>query len=141
MPESLAPGRGEITAMVGQEYAKQNKQPDMDPKDISAHVGMAASASYVFFSDVLPRAIKKYGGIDGEALRQAALETNIPVGGTLLGFGVTFPQPGSDMDGQNGDAFPVMVQYVKRETKIAWPKALQTIDPIMPLPSDSPYAK
>ena len=140
-PKTLAPGLGEITAMVGHEYAKLNKQPDMDLKDISAHVGMAASASYVFFSDVLPRAIKKYGGIDGEALRQAALETNIPVGGTLLGFGVTFPKPGSAMDGQNGDAFPVMVQYINRETKIAWPKALQTIDPVMPFPSSSPYAK
>ncbi len=140
-PNTLADGLGDITKMVGVEYAKRNGTPDMDPKDISAHVGMAASNAYLFFADVLPRAIKKYGGIDAEALRQAALDTNVPVGGTLLGFGVRFPQPGSAMDGQNTDAFPVVVQYVNRETKVVWPKAIQTLDPILPLPKDSPYAR
>ena len=38
----------------------------------------------LFSADVLPRAIKKHGGIDAEALRKAALETDIPVGGTML---------------------------------------------------------
>ena len=140
-PKSLADGLGDITKMVGEEYAKRNQTPDMDPADISAHVGMAASNAYVFFADVLPRAIRDHGGIDAEALRKAALETDIPIGGTLLGFGVHFPQPGGEMDGQNPDAFPVVVQYVNRETKVAWPKEIQTIEPILPLPSDSPYAK
>ena len=45
------------------------------------------------------------------------------------------------MDGQNAIASPVVMQYVQREVKIAWPKALQTIDPIMPLPKSSPYTK
>ncbi len=140
-PSTLTPGLGAITEMVGKTYAKNAGTPDMNPADISAHVGMAASNAYVFFSDVLPRAIKEHGGIGAEALRQAALETKIPIGGTMLGFGVNFPTPGGAMDGQNTEAFPVIVQYVKGETKIAWPKALQTIDPIMPFPSDSPYAK
>jgi ABC-type branched-subunit amino acid transport system substrate-binding protein len=140
-PKTLAPGLGDITKMVGMEYAKNAGTPDMNPADISAHVGMAASNAYVFLADVLPRAIKKYGGIDAESLRKAALETDIPVGGTMLGFGVKFPQPGSAMDGQNPDAFPVVVQYINRETKVVWPKAIQTIDPILPLPKDSPYAK
>ena len=56
----------------------------------SAHVGMAASNIYVFFTKVLPVAIKKYGGIDGEALRKAALDVDLPDGGTMLGFGVKF---------------------------------------------------
>lgn len=140
-PKTLAPGLGEVTEYIGKTYAKNAGTPDMNLKDISAHVGMAASNTYLFLAEVLPRAIKTYGGIDGEALRKAALDTNVPVGGTLLGFGVKFPKPGSDMDGQNPDAFPVVVQYVNRETKVAWPKALQTIDPIMPLPKESPYAK
>ena len=140
-PKTLQAGLGDVTEMVGKEYAKAAGTPDMDLKNISAHVGMAASNAHVFFTDVLPRAITKHGGIDADALRKAALETNIPIGGTLLGYGVKFPAPGGEMDGQNPDAFPVIVQYVKRETKIAWPQPLQTIDPIMPLPSDSPYAK
>ena len=140
-PATLAEGLGEVTEMVGMEYAKAVGTPDMDLKDISAHVGMAASNAYLFFTDVLPRAIRNHGGIGAEALRMAALETDVPVGGTLLGFGVKFPEPGSAMDGQNTEAFPVIVQYVNQETKVAWPKALQTIDPVLPLPDSSPYAK
>ena len=59
----------------------------------------------------------------------------------MLGFGVKFPEPGSKMDGQNTEAFPVVMQYVNREIKIAWPKELQTIDPVLPLPSSSPFAR
>jgi len=137
-PKSLAKGLPEVTAKVGAEYEKA--KPGVTVK--SAHVGMAASNAYVFFSDVLPRAIKKYGGIDAESLRKAALETDIAEGGTLLGFGVKFPEPGkSDMAGQNMLASPVVMQYVKHKVFIAWPKALQTIDPVLPLPASSPYAK
>src|SRR5438477_7954259 len=46
----------------------------------SAHVGMAASNTYVFMTEVLPKAIKKYGGIDADALRKAALEVDLPQG-------------------------------------------------------------
>ena len=113
-----------------------------DTKSKSAHVGMGASNSYVFFSDVLPRAIKKYGGIDVESLRKAALDTNIPAGGTLLGYGVNFPKEGtSNMMGQNSMAAPVVMQYIDRKIKISWPKNLQTADPVLPLPKSSPYAK
>ncbi len=137
-PKSLAASLPEVTAKVGAEYEKA--KPDVKVK--SAHVGMAASNAHVFFTDVLPRAIKKYGGIDAESLRKAAMETDIAEGGTLLGFGVKFPKAGeSDMMGQNTRASPVVMQYVKRKVYIAWPKALQTIDPVLPLPKSSPYAK
>ncbi|HUS95650.1 MAG TPA: ABC transporter substrate-binding protein, partial [Hyphomicrobiaceae bacterium] len=136
--KSLKPGLGAITQKVGAEYEKA--KPGVKVK--SAHVGMAASNAHVFFTDVLPRAIKKYGGIDAEALRKAAMETDIPEGGTLLGFGVKFPKDGeSKMMGQNMRASPVVMQYVKRKVYVAWPKALQTIDPVLPLPKSSPYAK
>jgi ABC-type branched-subunit amino acid transport system substrate-binding protein len=137
-PKSLKAGLPEITAHVGAEYEKA--KPGVKVK--SAHVGMAASNALVFFSDVLPRAIKKYGGIDPESLRKAAQETDIPEGGTLLGFGVKFPTAGqNDMMGQNTRASPVVMQYVKRKINIAWPKALQTADPVLPLPKSSPYSK
>jgi len=137
-PKSLAKGLPAVTAKVGVEYMKA--KPDTKTK--SAHVGMAASNAHVFFTDVLPRAIKKYGGIDAESLRKAAMETDIAEGGTLLGFGVKFPNAGeSDMMGQNTRASPVVMQYVDRKVFIAWPKALQTIDPVLPLPKASPYAK
>ena len=137
-PKSLAPGLASITKMVGEEYMKA--RPDTKVK--SAHVGMAASNSYVFFTDVLPRAIKKYGGIDAESLRKASLDTNIAPGGTLLGYGVKFPAVGeNDMIGQNMLAAPVVMQYIDKKVYVAYPKNLQTIDPVLPLPKSSPYAK
>ncbi len=136
-PELLQPGLGKITQMVGEEY----KKAEPDVKEFSAHVGMAASNAYVFFSEVLPRAIKKYGGIDAESLRKAALETDIPVGVTLMGFGVKFNPPEDDMAGQNDRAAPVVVQYIDGKAHIVWPQALQSIDPVLPLPKSSPYTK
>lgn len=136
-PKTLQAGLGDITTMVGDQYKKA--QPDV--KTLSAHVGMSASNTYTFFDQVMPNAIKKYGGINTEALRKAAAELDIPVGGTLMGYGVKFQPQGADMSGQNERAFPVVVQYIDGAAKIAWPKPLQTIDPVLPLPKSSPYAK
>ena len=49
---------------------------------------MGFTNTWIFLSDVLPRAIKKHGGISSEALRKAALETDIPAGSTPSGYGV-----------------------------------------------------
>ena len=136
-PKTLTPGLGKVTDMVGVEYKKARPKV----KTFSAHVGMAASNVYTFFDDVLPRAIKKHGGISSEALRKAAAETNIPIGGTLMGYGVKFEPKSSDMAGQNNDAFPVVVQYTNGDAKIAWPTELQTTDPVLSLPKSSPYSK
>jgi len=122
--------------MVGEEYEKA--RPGTLVK--SAHVGMSASNTYVFMSEVLPRAIKKYGGIDADALRKAALEVDLPEGGTMLGFGVKFEGEGAPMSGQNDRAFPVILQYVVDKPYLVWPKSQQQRDPVLPLPGSSPYA-
>ena len=62
---------------------------------------MGFNNTWIFLTDVLPRAIKKYGGYDPEALRKAALDTDIPLGGTIQGYGVKFFPPGNQMAGQN----------------------------------------
>jgi branched-chain amino acid transport system substrate-binding protein len=121
--------------MVGDEYEKA--RPGIAVK--SAHVGMAASNTYVFMSEILPRAIKKYGGIDPDALRKAALEVDVPDGGTMLGFGVKFLGDGP-MAGQNDRAFPVIIQYIDDKAHVVWPKNLQHREPVLPLPASSPYA-
>ena len=94
----------------------------------------------LFRSEVLPRAVKKYGGIDAEALRKAALEVDLPEGGTMLGFGVKFEGEGGAMSGQNDRAFPVILQYVEDKPYIVWPKSQQQREPVLPLPGSSPYA-
>jgi len=63
--------------MIGEAYLKA--KPDTIIK--SPHVGMAASNTYLFLSDVLPRAIKKYGGVNADALAKAARDTDVPDGG------------------------------------------------------------
>src|SRR5436190_10986690 len=86
--------------LIGDEYEKA--RPGTQVK--SAHVGMSASNTYVFMTEVLPRDIKKHGGIDAEALRKAALEVDLPEGGTMLGFGVKFEGESGAMAGQNDRA-------------------------------------
>jgi len=134
--KALRPELLPVIKMVGEEYDKA--RPGTVVK--SAHVGMAASNTYVFMTEVLPRAIKKHGGIDADALRKAALEVDLPEGGTMLGFGVKFAGEGAPMAGQNERAFPVIVQYIDDQAQIVWPKSLQRRDPVLPLPSSSPYA-
>ncbi len=135
-PAALKPALLPVIQMVGDEYLKA--KPDTKIK--SAHVGMSASNTYVFMNEVLPRAIKQYGGVDSEALRKAALDVDLPDGATMLGFGVKFEPETAAMAGQNTRGFPVIVQYVNDESIVVWPKALQIKEPVLPLPAPSPYA-
>ena len=135
--EVLKPGLAEIIKMVGEEYVKA--RPGTVIK--SAHVGMAASNTYVLLTEVLPLAIKKYGGVDADALRQAALSVDLPEGGTMLGFGVKFGGEDTSDPGQNERAFPVVIQYVDDKSYVVWPKSLQVREPVLPLPPSSPYAE
>jgi len=134
-PKSLKPELLPIIKEVGDAYVKA--KPDTVIK--SAHVGMAASNTYAFL-DILPRAIKKYGGATSDDLRQAALDTDLPDGSTMLGFGIKFEPPGAAMAGQNERAYPVVVQYIDDQSYVVWPKAQQQREPVLKLPAGSPYA-
>lgn len=116
-------------------------QKETGAKNITAHLSMGFNNTHIFLSDVLPRAIKKHGGISAEALQKAAMETDIPVGGTLQGYGVKFFPPGHEMRGQNERAFPVVMQYVGGETKVVFPKEVATQAPVLPLPKGHAYAQ
>jgi len=135
-PKSLKPGLGDITAEMVKRYKVAANASEVPP-----HTSMGFNQAWYFFTDVLPRAIKNHGGIDPEALRKAALETDIPAGGTIQGYGVKFNPPGHEMAGQNERSTPVVMQYIDGQTKIAWPTALKTIDPMLPLPKGHAYAR
>jgi branched-chain amino acid transport system substrate-binding protein len=134
-PKTLKPGMGDLTKEMVKRYRAETKADQIPP-----HASMGFNQSWIFFTDVLPRAIKKHGGKDPEALRKASLETDIPVGGTIQGYGVKFFPPGSEMSGQNERSSPVVMQYIKGETKIVWPTALRTADPMLPLPKGHSYS-
>src|SRR5215469_7436565 len=124
-PETLDPKLPPIIKMVGEEFDKV--KPGVAIR--SAHAGMAASNTYIFLSEVLPRAIKEYGGADPDAFRKAALEVDLPDGGTMLGFGVKFYGEGTPMAGQNERSFPVVIQYIDDKSYVVWPKSQAQRDP------------
>ena len=134
-PKTLKPGLGELTQEMVKRYKAETKAEEVPP-----HTSMGFNQSWIFFTDVLPRAIKKYGGYSPEALRKAALDTDIPVGGTIQGYGVKFFPPGHEMSGQNERSSPVVMQYIKDDTKIAWPSAIKTVDPVLPWPKTNSYS-
>ncbi len=134
--KTMDPKLPPVIKTVGEEFDKL--KPGVAIR--SAHVGIAASNTYVFFADVLPRAIKKYGGVDPDALRKAALDTDIPEGGTMLGFGVKFFGEGTPMAGQNERSFPVIIQYVDDKSYVVWPKSQAQRDAVLPLPAGTTYS-
>ncbi|WP_291860317.1 ABC transporter substrate-binding protein [Bradyrhizobium sp.] len=133
--KTMDPKLPPVIKMVGEEFDKA--KPGVAIR--SAHVGMAASNTYVFLTEVLPRAIKKYGGVDPEALRKAALEVDLPEGGTMLGFGVKFHGDGQ-MAGQNERSFPVVIQYIDDKSSVVWPKSQAQREAVLPLPAGSTYS-
>ncbi len=134
--KTLAPGLGDVTKEMVRRYVAETKADQVPP-----HVSMGFNQAWIFFTDVMPRAIKKHGGIGPEALRQAALETDIPAGGTIQGYGVKFFGPGTKMAGQNERSSPVVHQYNAKDTFIVWPASIKTKDPVLPLPKGHAYAK
>ncbi|MDO8397982.1 MAG: ABC transporter substrate-binding protein [Bradyrhizobium sp.] len=133
--KTMDPKLPPVIKMVGEEFDKA--KPGIAIR--SAHVGMAASNTYVFLTEVLPRAIKKYGGVDPEALRKAALEVDLPEGGTMLGFGVKLQGDGP-MAGQNERSFPVVIQYIDDKSSVVWPKSQAQREAVLPLPAGSTYS-
>ena len=134
-PKSLQSGLGAVTAEMIKRYKAEVKGDE-----VPTHVSMGFNQSWIFFTDVMPRAIKKYGGVDPEALRKAALDTDIPLGGTIQGYGVKFFPPGHPMSGQNERSSPVVHQYSGNDTFVVWPNAIKTKDPVLPLPKGHAYA-
>ena len=134
--KTLDPKLPPVIKMVGEEFDRA--KPGVAIR--SAHVGMAASNTYLFFTEVLPVAIKKYGGVNPDALRKAALDLDIKEGGTMLGFGVKFPAEGAQMAGQNERSFPVVIQYIDDKSYVVWPKSQAMREAVLPLPKGTTYS-
>ena len=57
----------------------------------------------------------------------------------MQGYGVKFFKDGP-MAGQNERSFVVVMQYVNGRARIAWPKEVQTTDPVLPFPKGHVFA-
>jgi branched-chain amino acid transport system substrate-binding protein len=134
-PKKLAPGIGDLTKTMVERYKKIAKANDVPP-----HCSMGFNQTWVLLNNVLPVAKNKYGSFDPEAVRKAALDVDIPVGGTIQGYGVKFYPPGTEMSGQNERSSPVVMQNAGAHISVVWPTAIQTQAPVLPLPKSSVYA-
>jgi branched-chain amino acid transport system substrate-binding protein len=132
---SLAPGLGDLITIMVERYKAKTKATDVPP-----HCSMGFNQTWVLLNNVLPVAKEKYGGFDAEAVRKAALDVDIPPGGTIQGYGVKFFRPGAQLAGQNERSTPVVMQNAGEHISVVWPTSIKTQDPVLPLPSSSIYA-
>lgn len=93
--------------------------------------------SMTLFENVLPRA----GSLDPDAVRKAAMATDIPEGGTTLAHGVKFYPPGHPQQGQNERSWAVLTQYQNQKMSTVWPPKVQTAKPWCPVPTWDERAK
>src|SRR5229473_2282995 len=91
---SLAPGLGDLIKVMVERYKTKTNATDVPP-----HCSMGFNQTWVLLNNVLPVAKEKYGGFDAEAVRKAALDVDIPPGGTIQGYGVKFYPPGTQLSG------------------------------------------
>jgi branched-chain amino acid transport system substrate-binding protein len=134
-PASLAPGLGDLTKTMVERYKAKTNATDVPP-----HCSMGFNQTWVLLNNVLPVAKEKYGGFDAEAVRQAALDVDIPPGGTIQGYGVKFYRPGTELSGQNERSTPVVMQNAGEHISVVWPNNIKTQEPVLPLPASSVYA-
>ena len=130
----LAPGVGDLTKTMVARYKEKTGATDVPP-----HCSMGFNQTWILLNNVLPVAKEKYGSFDPDAIRKAALDVDIPPGGTIQGYGVKFFRPGTPMSGQNERSTPVVMQNAGERISVVWPTGIRTQDPVFPLPKGSTY--
>jgi branched-chain amino acid transport system substrate-binding protein len=133
-PSKLAPGMGELIKTMVTRYQAKTGATDVPP-----HCSMGFNQTWVLLNNVLPVAKEKYGSFEPEAIRKAALDVDIPPGGTIQGYGVKFFPPGTPLSGQNERSTPVVMQNAGEHISVVWPTNIRTQDPVFPLPKGSTY--
>jgi branched-chain amino acid transport system substrate-binding protein len=134
-PAKLAPGMGDLIKVMVERFKAKTGATEVPP-----HCSMGFNQTWVLLNNVLPVAKDKYGGFDPEAIRKAALDVDIPPGGTIQGYGVKFYPPGTPMAGQNERSTPVVMQNAGERITVVWPTNIRTQEPVFPLPKTSVYA-
>lgn len=133
-PAKLAPGMGDLIKTMVSRYQAKTGATDVPP-----HCSMGFNQTWVLLNNVLPVAKEKYGSFEPEAIRKAALDVDIPAGGTIQGYGVKFFPQGTPLSGQNERSTPVVMQNAGEHISVVWPTNIRTQDPVFPLPKGSTY--
>jgi branched-chain amino acid transport system substrate-binding protein len=130
----LKKGIGPIIEEFLKRYNEKYKEPSPP-----SHATMGFGHAWVLLQTI-ERAVKKYGAPTADNIRKAALEMDIPEGGTPSGYGLKFAPPEHKYAGENLRSYPVVMQWVKGKVEIVWPNALKTMEPKLPAPPDWPLA-
>lgn len=133
-PERLSPQARELQQILITRYQAKTRARDLPP-----HASMGFNNAWIFLEHVLKPAVREGGG-SIDALRRASLAVDIPVGGTIQGYGVKFHPPGHEMAGQNERSLAVVMQFENARAKVVWPSAIAGGPPVMPLPATNPFA-
>jgi len=123
-----------------EEFLKRVKEKYNDSNP-TTHYTDGCFHTWSVFSEVMPLALKKYGEINSETLRRAFLEVDYPARKDPRGWGAKYAPPEHEYAGQNLRAPGTLMQWVAGKQYIVWPREMQTIDPKLPMPKDSPLAK
>lgn len=120
-PAGLTPQAADLYKRFHIEYEKKfNRKP-------SAHSAMGFSAMWVVLSEVLPKA----GGTNPQKVKEAFLSLDMPIGSTIVGWGVKF----NPETGNNTRAFPMIDQWQDKEIRTIYPDAFAlTKNVTLPLP-------
>ena len=137
--QMLAPERLSTQARELQQILLQRYQARPRSNDPPTHASMGFNNTWIFLEHVLKPAVRAGGG-SVDAMRQAALAVDIPVGGTIQGYGVKFHPPGHEMAGQNERSIAVVMQFENARSIVRWPTPIAGGPPVMPLPASSPFA-
>lgn len=133
----LEPGLGDLI----DEFLKRVKE-EYNIDNPATHYTQGFAHTWILLDQVLPIAIEKYGEVTPDAIRKAALELDVPEGGTCQGYGVKFAPPEHEYSGQNLRAYPTVTQYMGgKDFNIVYPQKLKSGEPVIPLPKDSVLAK
>jgi branched-chain amino acid transport system substrate-binding protein len=103
----------------------------------AVHASLGFSGAQVLLEEVLPKA----KSLSPEDLRRAALQVNIPKGGTIMGYGVKFAPPDHPSAGHNLMAYPVVMQWQEQRLWVVYPKEFAVKEPLIPMPTWEERAK
>jgi branched-chain amino acid transport system substrate-binding protein len=129
----LADSQREIIKEFLESYRKQFNDPDPP-----SHATAGFNYTWILLNNVLPAALKKFGNLEVESIRNAALELDLPPEATPCGFGVRFAGQRDKYSGQNLREQPSVMQWRDGKLAIAWPENLRTIVPVIPFRAGHP---
>ncbi len=133
-PKKLDPAMEPLIQDFLKRYKEKYNQ-DVPP----AHATMGFGHAYMLLK-TLDYTVQKYGEPTPDNIRKAALEMDIPEGASPSGYGMKFAPPEDEYSGQNTKSYPVVMQWFDEKAHIVWPKALETMEPKIPMPADNPLA-